>query len=426
VAHYVADPKSYGSYATIDLPMSTDPTIVNNSIIWLVPDSGTPMRYGIYRAVKDLGSNGRSNAVRAIVVLSDGDYNYYGDPLARGSVGSTTPTSYNDLDTRYYRFGDIANQSMSGYAIDNHVRIYTIAFATDITSGGQATLRLLAQQTGGKYFYAPDASSLAMIYTEIAGDLRTTASVDTRATVDMTTVIINNQTVPGSTVFAYAHEDGVSTLIHSWNETHDIVPAHTEDQTAQWIQNRSLMFNIGTIRLEQIWEARYRLVVDSVAGTVNLFGPNAYVTFDDGSSLKIPDTYITIIDLSENQGAGYGDIVVSNLTQSGQIPAFRLLTMNWDIEYKGNSSVTQKFFIEVNPGEWFQYWQKYGKVSTGEMMFEEQITPHDDGRGCIGTCSIRTGTFPCKIEAYADSGGYSETFGTVELWDNDLPKIRLT
>jgi hypothetical protein len=297
-----------------------------------------------------------------------------------------------------------------------------------VSQGGRDTLRILAETTGGKYWYAPTADMLNGIYTEIAGDLKTSAGVDTNALVDMKMVVVNNQTVPGSTVFSYQYVDGTSTYIYSWNATSIIIPAHTEDQTAQWNQNKSLMFNIGTVSLGQIWEAKYRLVMDSVTGTVNLFGPNAYITFDDGSSLKIPDTYVTIIDRSENHGSGYGDIKISNLTQIGTIPAYRLLQMNWTLEYGGNSSVTQKFFIEVNPGQWVNIWNSHGNVPTGfsVMTFLEGIDPEDDWGACNGPCFIRTGAFPCRMEAYADSGGFSETFGTVMLWENDLPKIKIS
>ena len=57
----------------------------------MVPSGGTPMRHGIYTAIKEIIANGtRPNVVRAIIVLSDGDYNFYGDPLARGSPAQTT------------------------------------------------------------------------------------------------------------------------------------------------------------------------------------------------------------------------------------------------------------------------------------------------------------------------------------------------
>jgi len=44
------------------------------------------MRSAIYKSIQEINLHKRSNTVKAIVLLSDGDYNYYGDPLARGLV----------------------------------------------------------------------------------------------------------------------------------------------------------------------------------------------------------------------------------------------------------------------------------------------------------------------------------------------------
>ena len=41
----------------------------------MVPTGGTPMRYGIYKSINEIKSRGRQSAVKAVIVLSDGDYN---------------------------------------------------------------------------------------------------------------------------------------------------------------------------------------------------------------------------------------------------------------------------------------------------------------------------------------------------------------
>jgi hypothetical protein len=411
--------KSYSDYATMDSSLSSDNVTLGNIISNMVPNSGTPMRYGIYKAIKELKTNGYPSSYRAIVVLSDGDYNWYGDPLARGTgySGSTDPTGFSDLTTSYIRFSDIANQSMVAYANENNVKIFTIAFATDISSGGRSVLQQLATQTGGTYYYAPSASDLAGIYVDIAGKLKIAAGVDTQMSVDMNTVTVNDVSTPGYTVFAYKYVPGISTRIHSWNATHEIISPYTIDQQGQWNQNHSLMFNVGTIYLGQIWESKYRLVTDGVTGTVNLFGPTSYITFDDGSRLKIPDTFVNIIDKSQNVGAGATNISIHNLTQKGQIPAYSQLTVTWDVEFKGNSSVKQFLYIETEPNQWHEWWRGVSQMVTGNYQTNmiRNVLNHPPN-----------GTFRMKVEAYAENGGWDEVYGNVSLWDNNLPKIKLT
>jgi hypothetical protein len=165
----------------------------------------------------------------------------------------------------------------------------------------------------------------------------------------------------------------------------------------------------------QIYEATYRMRMDGITGTINIFGPSSYIHFDDGSSLKVPDTYITVIDKSLNQGFNRTMLMVSNLTQIGQIPAFSERTMTWDLDYTGNGTVTQRLMIEYRPGVWTAVFIRGSKPIRPFTTFIDQA----------GVYRPPTGTFNAMIEAVASDGGYAETFGTVQLWNNDLPKIML-
>ena len=145
-AHYPASPKTYSDYATLDLPLSFDKTQVKVDYRSHGSLFGTPMRSAIYKSVNEINTHGRSTAIKAIILLSDGDYNWYGDPLARGS-GHTTwvAEDYNDLDTDYYKFTSPvtpSSQNMSQYAKDNGIRIYSIAFGNYyyLTEEGQPSV----------------------------------------------------------------------------------------------------------------------------------------------------------------------------------------------------------------------------------------------------------------------------------------------
>ncbi|MDD1666984.1 MAG: hypothetical protein LUO96_00815, partial [Methanomicrobiales archaeon] len=158
LANYPGNGRTYIENATLDLGLSANPNTITTEISRLVPGGYTSMRFALKLGIDQIAANPRTGAVRAIVLLSDGDYNWYGDPLARGSAGPNNPSSYGDLDSRHMKFSSITNntqQNMAEYAKANKIRIFSIGFAQGISSGGQQTLELLATNTGGRYYYAP-------------------------------------------------------------------------------------------------------------------------------------------------------------------------------------------------------------------------------------------------------------------------------
>jgi len=177
-------PKSYNDYTTLDATLGTSFSTIKIALDGMVPDGGTPMRYGIFVAINALAGSTKSS--KAIIVLSDGDYNWYGDPLARGAPGQDcwgflcTPWQPNDSryvsptgqppTLRYYPFTglDASNQNMARYASTHGVKIYSIAVAQNISTWGRDTLRDLATQSGGVYYYAPTAADLSSVYDQIA------------------------------------------------------------------------------------------------------------------------------------------------------------------------------------------------------------------------------------------------------------------
>jgi hypothetical protein len=363
-SHYPGDNRFYGEYAVIESHLAANPALINSSVDMMVPSGGTPMRYGIYRAINEIRDNGRASAVRAIIVLSDGDYNWYGDPLARGSsykpsspennpyVSVTPPT----LPTRSYWPFDgltVSEQNMSAYAKNNNIRIYSIGYAEDISTDGRNTLRILAESTGGKY-YNGDAANIADIYRSIAGDLQTMAGVGTEVDLKYDTLEVDNLTVTVNDtyrVFDYVPETHVdSTLANGTRPAHEPSYPYTVDQTAEFNGTRNLGFDIGTIYLGQVWEAMYRLqVLDD--GTINIFGPGSSVAFNGTvgqSSLSIPKTYITGVPEMVTTGFNTSSLNISvgesTQTESGMI--------SWPIyrNYTGVMLVTEDYYISNDGG----------------------------------------------------------------------------
>lgn len=289
---------SFKDYATLDQKLTDKVGQVQNAISKLAPSGYTPMRYALYKAIDEVSSEGRSEAIKALVLMSDGDYNNWGDPLARGPPDRTG----NGYDSKYQEtiydyiffpgidaeFHDLAYQNMSTYANEHNVRIYTIGYATDISEVGKGTLELLATATGGKYFYALSGDQLRDVYDQIATDLKEAAGVGTRMELDFQKVEVNGEPRDGDQVFDYVHREKQST----W-----IVPpsggGYTINSTTDWNDDHRLSFDFGTVKMEEEWVVNFNLRVKE-SGNIKVLGSNSQVIFDEGKgSLAIPDTYLT-------------------------------------------------------------------------------------------------------------------------------------
>jgi Mg-chelatase subunit ChlD len=403
-------PVTYSDYATVDSDLSSDAAAVDTTLDSLVPDHGTPMRHGLYKSVSELVSDGRDDAVKAIVLLSDGDYNWYGDPLARGYQGSSTPTYYNDLDSRYYYYSGLSHdeQNMATYALDHDIKIYSIGYADSISSGGRSTLRTLAETTGGKY-YDGDAANINEVYSQIAGELKTEAGVDTMMDLSFENVEVNDAPVPGEDVFAYQYIPGISTNIASWidNETghYDPVPLHTEDRTADWEDDQSLHFNIGTIRLGQTWTTSYTLKVLK-DGNINVFGQGSTISFNGGAeTLTLPDTFLTAVPDLNSTGIKNATLCLDALDWISSEPVADFLKVGWHLNYTGNYTATQRLSYSTDRGKTWVPFLTMAPRPAGE--YDEQAS--------LDVRSLATGRYLVRVDATAP-----DTRGDREQLDNEI------
>lgn len=356
---YPGDNRNYGSYAVVENALSADPALINASIDNMVPSGGTPMRYGVYRAINEIIANGRANAIRAIIVLSDGDYNYYGDPLARGTGSdSCSPSNYGNLASNYCKFsglgsGITSNQNMSNYAISNNIRIFSIGYAEDISTGGRNTLRVLAESTGGRYFDG-DAANIEDIYTTIAGQLQEEAGVNTTMDMGYDQIEVNYDIVTVNEtyqVFGYVPETAIDSYdLNMTRPDHDPPYPYSIDQSDEFNQSHKLNFSVGTVKLGQTWEAVYTLQV-LVDGTINVFGENSYVHFNGTqgpSQLRLPKTYISGVANMTTGGVNSSTLEItvgdSTETDSGIItwPIYR--------DYTGEMEVKEDYYISTDGG----------------------------------------------------------------------------
>jgi hypothetical protein len=357
--NYPGNPRDYSNYAITEQSLSSSKATINSSINRMVPAGGTPMRHGIYAALNEIITNGnRPDVVRAIIVLSDGDYNFYGDPLARGSAAQTTdPEAYpyrtgDQPNTHYWPYSGLntSEQNLSFYAKSHNIRIYTIGYAEDISAYGKITLIALAQGTDGGKYYDASAADIADVYKAIAGDLKDNAGVNTTMIADFENVNVTNFAMPGDQVFDYVYHPTDSTKITWQNGLTNVT-----DQSADWAADSKLSFSIGTIKVGQFWNATFRLRVNQ-SGLIDVFGHHSTVSFNGGKEvLNLPQTFITVVPNLNATVIGAKTITLTNLTvtENGEIKA--LLPVMWNMSYTGNNTVFEKIYYSIDNGDWILF-----------------------------------------------------------------------
>jgi hypothetical protein len=368
----------YAGHATLDVPLPGDSSPAANnfadvrtSISTLIPSGGNPVRKALYEGITELKGNGRPEAVKALVFLIDGDYDWYGDPLARAGAYLDTkdPELFGQRANNWYPFGlPDGEENMAVYARNNDVRIYTITFSSAVSTDCNETLRTLAESSGGKHYIAQTTSDLVEVYKQIADDLKTEAGVNTAVDIAFENVEVNSTPVAGDQVFDYIHEEGASTLIRSYNSTVEFIPAYTRDDTAAWEENQTLHFDIGTIRLNQTWEATFRLRV-LAEGTIGLFGDGATITFNDHDRVPLPRVYITAFG-EENTTLDARSLNVSDLNCTS--PSAEFLSLTWNLNYTGKSEAVQVVSYSGDDG---YTWVRFDTLTSppGERLMETSL-----------------------------------------------------
>ncbi len=409
-------PTTYTDYATLDHHLGTDMQAVKQDLDLMVPDHGTPMRRALKVAIDELIANARQETVAAVVLLSDGDYNWYGDPLARGTGNQLSPTSYGDLTSSYSTFtglgsGPFSNQNMSQYAKSNGIRIYTIAYGNSLSGGGKTTLLQLANSSGGKYFEA-SASNIGDIYVAIAGELHNEAGVGTSMNLNFDEVLVNTEKLPADDVLEYVPIEMKSTKFYSYLGS-TILNSSWQDQTVDWNDDHSLKFSIGTIQLNQVWEANYTVKVLK-EGQIKIFDSQSQITFNNGQTVSLPDTYMTVLSEEGNPLIGR-ELHITNLGVTTPDPIYEYAEIAWDLSYTGSLTIDEKIERSVNGGlNWAPISDKSVDGSTIQDTFMLDLRGYQPGQIQI------------RVSVHADDA--PDDHAEVLLTISDLvrtPKIRI-
>ncbi len=398
-----------------DAPLGAPFLTITNTINAIDPNNGgTAMRQGFKQGIDHIKANGRPSAVRAVILMTDGNWNLGGSPLAVGrgydlntwvrdnrDRGVSTKyygfsglaTDFEDQDYRwysglggnlssssntvvrtprqinpatgadvasrttetrsggsYYVNGQFTQQNMSIYAKDNNIRLYTLSFAMNIPTDERNALITLANSTGGFYRHAPTQADLEAFYAEIAGDLKDTAAVNASMTTDFDKINVTGFEMDGDQVYDYVYHPTESTKIRWQNGITNV-----SDQSTDWLADNKLDFNIGTIKVGQYWNATFRLKIKQ-SGLIDVFGNHSTVSFNGGTeTLNLPQTFITVIPNLTVTEITVKTITLDNLTctETGEIKA--LFPVKWNTNYTGNKTLTEKVYYRINTGPWVQF-----------------------------------------------------------------------
>ncbi|HTY53112.1 MAG TPA: Ig-like domain-containing protein [Methanomicrobiales archaeon] len=408
-AHYPghgAYGKYYGSaMATVDLGLTYDKSMVKNIINQMVPNGGTPMRRGLYEAVKqiindpEIVAHKRDDSVKAIVLLTDGAWNTGGDP--RGGSGADS-------------YPEIGTGSVITWAKDHQIKIFTIALGSEPY---QDQLQAYADETGGKAYVAASGVDLNTIYTEIAGELHTEAGVDTTMDLAFHQVEVNGALIPGLDALQYKCIVPISTHEFSYNQTMPVIVNRFYDQTADWNDDQGLHFNVGTIFIGGVWEANFSMKVLR-DGNIKILDSNSTIKFNDGSELPLPDTYITARPDNTSAGPeGIGIWVkdVERTDTGGASPDF--VDIAWNLTYTGEEHMVREDVEILLEGttEW----------SHRLTRFVPAATSHDTAT--LDVSSLPSGLWNVRVKAYAvDAGEDSGTTQFLVQRAEGTPKIKIS
>lgn len=371
-SNFPGNNRSYFDYVTKDQPLTFNLGLVNQSIDQIVPfneeksasSDGIPLRRALYDSITDLKTKGRSSAVKAVVALVDQGFNWYGDPLARG----TGETDWSDANiekgnpsNQWIAFPlggpytdshwNIANgkndwQNMSNYAKDNSIKIFIVSYTDSVSADRQREFDTLAEGTGGFHRHAATEADLINIYKELGAILRQEAAINATAKMNLTQVKLNDIIYNGSEVFTYKYYEGVSTTIHRWNATYN--NSINKDQTAEWHESAALTFPIGTLYVGDSWQANFTLLVnEGYSGTGTIPYLPSEVTFEGGGegsdSIPLPEIIVEMPQAEDPKEVS-DTLKIVNYIYTNPNPATDVISLSWQLDYSGNKTVMEKIW----------------------------------------------------------------------------------
>ena len=291
---------------------------------------------------------------------------------------------------------NIANQgeldSIINYATSQSppIKIYTVLYydGNSNTANSYATLKELADRSGGQFFHSKNPAELAQAFHDIATILKAAAGVNATMMLNFQQVSVNGTLQNGGDVFSYVPVpdpaipgNGFADLV-STPTPRDSVLGRTRimwpnssysviNQSVEWNTGvpqsgpphapYQLYFNIGTINVSQQWNTTYRLRANQT-GLINLFNCTvsaSSLTFNNGTeNMCLPDLFITVNPNTTPLGLQNGTLSVTNLVpKSGSYNVS--VPMQWNLSYTGFDTVTETYWYSFRNQPFVQFGAAY-------------------------------------------------------------------
>jgi hypothetical protein len=158
---------SYSNSASVNIELSSNFDAITSTLYTINPDGCTNISAGIYAGVDGLSTfaphEGRTNAVHIMILLSDGWSNTWAGSQTC-ACDTSPPCPYN---TCYEGTSEPWGKVRQAYrwAKDNSIIIFTIGQGACVN---EDLLQEIAEETGGRYYWAPTTEELDEIFAEIA------------------------------------------------------------------------------------------------------------------------------------------------------------------------------------------------------------------------------------------------------------------
>jgi hypothetical protein len=429
---------SYSSNAEVEEDLTDVFEDVRDEIEDLDSTGWTATRKALKLAIEGVIAemNPDVQAVHAVILLSDGEFNYYGDPLARG-FGTNFHSYTSTRADRHYWFEGLGgvtgvadanlmtDQNMSVYAQKNDIRIYTIYFNSAYFGTTWDTMGTLAWTTGGDRYTATSAEELAEVYADIAGKLNDVAGTNVTLNLDFNQMDLQVSpeeitAISGSEAFEYVDPTTWRKYWFAGDEAGTEIESGVLHFGADWETN-FLSFDVGTIKLNQAWQTVIRLKVNATpanVGNINLFGDTSVIDFNDGTSHSLPPTFLTVLENATPAAMGMPFLDLSDLVETSRDADS--ITFSWNLTYAGVSSVSEKI----------EYIPKYGLPSTMRTLSVSNTTMEASGGLITQECRwitipIPANVYTIRVTADTDDAGSDYEDMVVDLNPQDMTYIML-
>jgi hypothetical protein len=412
VDHYPGNgTQPYNDMVTWEQLPTNDLTLLKSKINLTTPCSSTnknanqnelPVRRALYESILQLKNISSTNN-KAVILLVDSEITDYGDVLAGGNpdwkwknmggctnrfypftgpAGPDTPDTWHPWDNKDKLIDP--NQNLAIFAKNSGVKVYIVYAADQLNNCDEANLQAIADYTGGNFNNTHgDASQLPQIYDWIATRIMNEAGVQTQMSVDMGTLEVNGEWVtydpndPANTsIFDYIYEPGISTQIKNYYKNSTEIDApYTMNQTDDFYDDHILHYDIGTIVVDQIWEATYRLQ-SLVNGTVKVPGPNTtLITNSSGLTInyELPSDWVTNLPDTHVQEPTY-ELTINEFTVDPE--SINVAFVSWQLNYTGpypGTNVVANLYYKDSEGAWQYVASRNGL--TGQVNFNTRTFP---------------------------------------------------